>query len=59
MAAALSWPISHAENRVTPSIRSALTRTIYEFATHTPYLHAPDSALTFLRISAHGGGLIN
>src|SRR5215471_5951138 len=33
MAAARSWPISHAENRVTTSIRSGLTRTIYEFAT--------------------------
>jgi integrase-like protein len=32
--AALSWPISHAESRVTLSIRSALTRTIFEFATH-------------------------
>ncbi len=35
VAAALSWPVSHAESRVTSSIRSALTRAIYEFATHT------------------------
>jgi len=34
VAAALSWGVLHAEGRVTQSIRSALTRTIYEFATH-------------------------
>ena len=35
MAAALSWAVSHAEGRVTQSIRSASNATIYEFATHT------------------------
>ena len=35
MAAALSWAVSHAEGRVTQSIRSAFTAAIYEFATHT------------------------
>jgi hypothetical protein len=35
VAAALSWTVLHAEGRVTPSNRSAVTRTIYEFATQT------------------------
>ena len=34
VAGALSWAVSHAEGRVTPSIRSAFTPAIYEFATH-------------------------
>ena len=34
VAAALSWAVSHAEGRVTQSIRSAFTAAIYEFATH-------------------------
>jgi putative transposase len=31
---ALSWAVSHAEGRVTPSNRSAFTAAVYEFATH-------------------------
>ena len=37
VAAALSWAVSHAEGRVTQSIRSAFTPAIYEFATHTAF----------------------
>jgi hypothetical protein len=35
VAAALSWAISHAEGRVTQSIRSVFTAAIQEFATHS------------------------
>ena len=35
LAAALSWAVSHAEGRVTQSIRSTFTGAIYEFATDT------------------------
>ena len=34
MAATLSWAVSHAEGRVTQSIRSVFTAAIQEFATH-------------------------
>ena len=34
VADALSWAVSHAEGRVTQSIRSAFTAAICEFATH-------------------------
>jgi hypothetical protein len=34
VAVALSWAVSHAEGRVTPSILSAFTSAVYEFATH-------------------------
>jgi hypothetical protein len=34
VAATLSWDVSHAEGRLTESIRSAFTGAIYEFATH-------------------------
>jgi len=35
VAAALSWAVSHADCRLTPSILGAFTSAVYELATHT------------------------
>jgi hypothetical protein len=48
VAVALSWAVSHAEGRVTPSIRSAFTAAVYEFATHSRVSYA---RLPFWRIT--------
>jgi hypothetical protein len=34
VAAALLWPVSHGEGRVTPSSRSTFNPAVYKFATH-------------------------
>ena len=46
MAVALSWAVSHAEGRVTRSIRSAFTAAVFEFATHTRVLMVNASKAT-------------
>ena len=49
VAVALSWAVSHAEGRVTLSIRNAFTPATYEFATHRLI---PIGALHFRRAVA-------
>ena len=57
VAVALSWAVSHAEGRVTPSIRNAFTPATYEFTTHTTerYLNSDTRRLAEAMKRATGG----
>ena len=49
--AALSWAVSHADCRLTPSILRAFTAAVYEFATHRRDHFSPHWSKCILRSS--------